>query len=57
MITPIDVNVLVGGSFFQNLLTGKFLMKRKLNNGKGKVGDLSKSNENGLTTPVQNFCP
>ena len=32
-------------------------MKWKLNNGKGKVGVLSLSNEIGLTTPVQNFCP
>ena len=32
-------------------------MKKKLNNRKGKVGVLSISNENGLTSPVQNFCP
>ena len=32
-------------------------MKRKLNNGNGKFGVVSKSNENGLATPVQNFCP
>ena len=32
-------------------------MKRKLNNGKGKGGVLSESDGNGLTTPVQNFCP
>ena len=32
-------------------------MKRKLNNGNSKVGVLSKSNENGRETPVQNFCP
>ena len=30
-------------------------MKGKLNNGKGIVGVLSKSNENGLESPVQNF--
>ena len=32
-------------------------MKRKLNKGKGKLGELSLSNVNGLTTPMQNFCP
>ena len=35
-ITPININVILGGRF-----TKKFLLKRKLDNGKGKVGVLS----------------
>ena len=54
-MTPIDVNAIVGGSFFQNLFTRKFLMKMKLNNGKGKVLYYLKVMKTGLQHPCRTF--
>ena len=50
-ITPIDINVIVGGRF-PNSLHRKVPFEGKLSNGKGNVCVLSSSNEIGLKTPI-----
>ena len=55
-ITHIDVNVKVGGRFFfRNLFTEHFLLKGKVNNGKGKVVSYLKVMITGIKHPSRTF--